>query len=93
VDSLRQRDFQEFPDQVQDEFGFELYLAQIGQHPPSAKLLKDLGSGLVELIDGFDGDSYRVVYTVRFVDTVYVPHVFTKKSKRGIRTHSRISTW
>jgi phage-related protein len=41
------RDFQEFPMQVQDDLGFELYLAQTGQHPPSAKPLKGLGSGTV----------------------------------------------
>jgi phage-related protein len=80
------RDFQDFPAQVQDEFGFELYLAQTGQHPPSAKLLKGLGSGIVELVDDFDGDTYRAVYTVRFADAVYVLHAFKKKSTRGIKT-------
>jgi phage-related protein len=80
------RDFHEFPAQVQDDLGFELYLAQIGQHPPSAKLLKGLGSGIVELVDDFDGDTYRAVYTVRFADAVYVLHAFKKKSKQGIKT-------
>jgi phage-related protein len=80
------RDFQEFPAQVQDDLGFELYLAQIGRHPPSAKLLKGLGSGMVELVDDFDGDTCRAVYTVRFADAVYVLHAFEKKSKQGIKT-------
>jgi phage-related protein len=80
------RDFREFPPRVQDDLGFELYLAQTGQHPPSAKLLKGLGSGTAELIDDFDGDTYRAVYTVRFGDAVYVLHTFKKKSKRGIKT-------
>ena len=40
---------------MQDCFGFELFLAQPGQHPPSAKLLKGLGSGIVELVEDFDG--------------------------------------
>lgn len=31
-------------------------------------------------------DTYRVVYTVRFADAVYVLHAFQKKSKRGIAT-------
>src|SRR5258707_14869850 len=66
------RDFREFPAQVQDDLGFQLYLAQTGQHPPSAKPLKGLGSGTVELVDDFDGDTYRAVYTVRFGDAVYV---------------------
>jgi phage-related protein len=80
------RDFWEFPAQVQDYLGFELYLAQTGQHPPSAKPMKGLGSGTVELVDDFDGDAYRAVYTVRFADAVYVLHAFKKKSKQGIKT-------
>jgi phage-related protein len=63
-----------------------LFLAQTGQHPPSAKLLKGLGSGVVELVDDFDGDTYRAVYTVRFASAVYVLHAFKKKSKQGIKT-------
>jgi phage-related protein len=61
-----QRDYREFPPPVQDSLGFELFLVQIGQHPPSAKPLKGLGSGTVELVEDFDGDTYRAVYTVRF---------------------------
>ena len=80
------RDFREFPARVQDDLGFELYLAQTGQHPPSAKLLKGLGSGTVELVDDFDGDTYRAVYTVRFGGAIYVLHAFKKKSKRGVKT-------
>ena len=80
------RDSREFPPRVQDDLGFELYLAQTGQHPQSAKLLKGLGSGTVELVDDFDGDTYRAVYTVRFGDAVYVLHTFKKKSKRGFKT-------
>ncbi len=83
------RDFQEFPAPVQDELGFELFLAQTGQHPPSGKPLKGIGSGIVELIDDFDGDTYRAVYTVRFADAVYVLHAFKKKSKQGIKTPQR----
>lgn len=80
------RDYREFPSRVQDGFGFELYLAQTGQHPPSAKPLKGLSSGTVELVEDFDGDTYRAVYTVRFSEAVYVLHAFKKKSKRGIKT-------
>jgi phage-related protein len=80
------RDYKGFPSSVQDTLGFELFLAQTGQHPPSAKLLKGLGSGVVELIADFDGDTYRAVYTVRFREAVYVLHAFKKKSKRGIAT-------
>lgn len=80
------RDFGDFPVDVQSQFGFELFLAQTGQHPPSAKPLKSFGSGVIELIENFDGDTYRAIYTVRFETAVYVLHSFKKKSKGGIKT-------
>jgi phage-related protein len=83
------RDYRDFPAQVQDNFGFELFLVQTGQQPPSAKPLKGLGSGTTELIEDFDGDTYRAVYTVRFREAVYVLHSFKKKSKRGVATPKR----
>jgi phage-related protein/predicted XRE-type DNA-binding protein len=80
------RDYGRFPARVQDNLGFALFLVQTGQHPPAAKPLKGLGSGVVELVEDFDGDTYRAVYTVRFSKVVYVLHAFMKKSKRGIKT-------
>jgi phage-related protein len=80
------RDYGNFPSRVQDGFGFELFLVQTGQHPPSGKPLKGFGSGVVELIRDFDGDTYRAVYTVRFRAAVYMLHAFKKKSKRGAKT-------
>jgi phage-related protein len=83
------KDYRQFPSRVRDNFGFELYLAQTGQHPPSAKRLKGFGSGVLELIGDFDGDTFRAVYTVRFADAVYVLHAFKKKSKRGSATPAK----
>jgi len=80
------RDYGAFPPRVQDTLGFELFLAQTGQHPPSAKPLKGIGSGVVELIKDFDGDTYRTVYTVHLREAVYVLHAFKKKAKRAIAT-------
>lgn len=80
------KNYREFPAEVQDQFGFGLFLAQTGQHPPSAKPMKGFGSGVVELLDHHDGDTYRAMYTVRFETAVYVLHAFKKKSKRGIAT-------
>ena len=80
------RDYMQFPASVQDGFGFELFLVQTGLHPPSAKPLRGLGSGTLELIENFQGDTYRAVYAVRFKEAVYVLHAFKKKSKRGSTT-------
>jgi phage-related protein len=44
---------------------------------------------VLEVVDSFDGDAYRAIYTVRFKRSVYVLHVFKKKSKSGIATPKR----
>ena len=41
---------------------------------------------MLEVVDDFDGDAYRAVYTVKFAGVVYVLHAFQKKSKRGRAT-------
>lgn len=80
------KDLKKFPKDVRAEFGFGLHLAQTGQHPPNAKPLKGFGSGVLELLDDFDGDTYRSIYVARLEQAVYVLHVFKKKSKRGSAT-------
>ena len=75
----------EFPAKVQDNLGFELFLAQTGQHPPSAKHLKGFASGVLELVEDYDGDTYRAVYAVRFKEAVYVLHAFQKNPNEASR--------
>jgi len=63
------------------------YLAQIGDKHPTAKPLKGFsGAGVLEIVDNYDGDTYRTVYTVKLAGVVYVLHAFQKKSKKGIAT-------
>jgi phage-related protein len=71
---------------VQDEMGYAIYLAQRGDRHVSAKPLKGLGSGVLEVVSDHRGDTFRSVYTVRYVDRVFVLHAFQKKSKSGIAT-------
>jgi len=80
------KDFLTFPEPVKVEMGNALGLAQFGGKHPSAKPWKGQGSGVFELVEDHDGDTYRAVYTVRFEQVVYVLHAFQKKSPRGIRT-------
>jgi len=81
-------DLQEFPDEVRTDVGFALWISQQGGRAPQAKALKGIVSGatVLEIVERHDGDTYRVVYTVRFADAVYVLHAFQKKSKRGTKT-------
>ena len=79
-------DIKSFPDEVQDEMGYALHCAQIGETPQSAKLFKGHGSGVYEIASSFNTDAYRAVYIVNLDDCLYVLHAFQKKSKSGIKT-------
>ena len=83
------RDFLAFPDAVKREMGNALGLAQLGGTHPSAKPWKGLGSGVFEVVDDYDGDTFRAVYTVGFKALIYVLHAFQKKSPKGIKTAQR----
>ena len=79
--------FSSFPNEVKAEMGYALFVAQAGGLHRRAKPLKGFGgSGVLEVVSDFRGDTYRAVYTVRFADTVFVLHAFQKKSSKGIAT-------
>jgi len=80
------RDLLAFPASAIDDFGYGLGVVQLGGYPPAAKPWKGEGSGVYELVEDVQGDTYRVVYTVRFAHAVYVLHCFQKKSPSGVRT-------
>jgi phage-related protein len=80
-------DLRVFPEEVRRRVGGALWDAQVGHKAPYAKPLRGFGgAGVLEIVDDFDGDTFRAVYTVRFAGAVYVLHAFQKKSKRGIAT-------
>lgn len=81
------KDLKAFPAEVKDVIGYALYQAQIGQKAMSAKPLAGFtGGSVVEIVEDFQTDTYRAVYTVKFSGLVYVLHAFQKKSKKGITT-------
>ena len=81
------KDVKRFPEDVKDEIGHALWLAQCGEKHITAKPLKGFGGATVlEIVDDFDTDTYRAVYTVRFGGVVFVLHCFQKKAKRGSAT-------
>ena len=67
--------------------GYALYQAQKGFKAPTAKPLRGFGgAGVLEIVEDYQADTYRAVYTVKFSDSVYVLHAFQKKSKKGRAT-------
>ena len=61
-----------------------LDFAQRGDKHDAAKPLKGFGgAGVLEVVESDEGGTYRAVYTVRYVEAVFVLHCFQKKSKSG----------
>ena len=81
------KDLRAMPEEVQDDIGYALYLAQMGDKHADAKPLTGFkGAGVLEIVENHDGDTYRAVYTVRFANAIYVLHAFQKKATKGIAT-------
>ncbi len=81
------KDLMALPVDVRKFFGHALDFAQRGDKHDAAKVLKGFGgAGVLEVLDDDQDGTYRAVYTVKFVEAVFVLHCFSKKSKRGIET-------
>ena len=72
-----------FPAGVQDDIGYSLYAAQLGEMSTKAKPPHGLGRGVMEIAANDESGTYRAV---SIGDAIYVIHAFQKKSKAGIAT-------
>jgi phage-related protein len=79
-------DLLEFPEEVKDEIGIALSVAQFGGKHPNSKPWRGEGPGVFEIVEDHRGDTYRALYTVKFKHALYVLHAFQKKSPKGIKT-------
>ena len=85
--SSSKKDLLACPAEVQQVFGYALHLAQEGAAHRQAKAMKGFGgAGVLEVVEDDDGNTFRAVYTVKLAGTVYVLHVFQKKSHYGVAT-------
>ena len=78
-----------FPKPARRTVGRALNAAQSGLKHIDAKPLRGVGSGVLEIAARYDTNAYRVVYTVKLGENIYVLHAFQKKSTRGISTPKR----
>lgn len=77
------RDFLAFPEPVKDEMGNALGVAQFGGKHPSAKPWKGHGPGVFEVVEDYDRNTYRAIYTVRFREVVYGAACLPEKGAQG----------
>jgi phage-related protein len=87
-DSLKH--LREFPEDARQDAGYQIDKVQRGLQPDDFKPMPSIGKGVEEIRVWDDAGTYRVIYTTRLEDAVYVLHAFQKKtqatSKRDIDT-------
>lgn len=78
-DSLKS--LREFPEDARQDAGYQLDCVQRGQQPDDFKPMPAMGNGVEEIRVWDDSGTYRVIYTARLGDAVYVLHAFQKKTQ------------
>lgn len=71
----------EFSEAAKRRAGYRLERLQRGEQPDDFKTLPSIGKGVEELRVWDATGAYRVVYTARLADAVYVLHAFQKKTQ------------
>lgn len=78
----------EFSQDARHDAGYQLELVQRGEQAYDFRPMPSIGKGVEEIRVRDDSGIYRVIYTARLTDAVYVLHAFQKKtqatSKRDI---------
>ncbi len=78
-DSLKR--IREFPTEARHDAGYQLERVQHGQQPDDFKPMPSIGRGVEEIRIRDDAGAWRIIYTARLVDAVYVLHAFEKKTR------------
>lgn len=82
-DSLNR--LRQFPESARHDAGYQLEQLQRGEQPKDFKPMPAIGKGVEELRVWDDSGTYRVIYTARLADAVYVLHAFQKKTRATSR--------
>jgi len=78
-DSLKR--LRAFPEFVKRRAGYQLETIQMGGKPDDFKPMPVIGAGVEELRIRDESGAYRVIFTARRAEAVYVLHAFEKKAQ------------
>ena len=70
-----------FPDEVRLDIGQQIRRVQQGQQPTDFKPMASIGKGVEEVRVRDPEGTFRVIYTARLPEAVYVLHAFQKKTQ------------
>lgn len=78
-DSLKA--LRDFPKDARQNAGYQLEKVQNGEASNDCKPMPSVGKGVEEIRIWEESGTYRVLYTARLRDAVYVLHAFQKKTQ------------
>ncbi len=70
-----------FPANAKQDAGYQLDKVQRGQSADDVKPMPAIGVGVEEIRVWDDTGTFRVIYTARLADAIYVLHAFQKKTQ------------
>lgn len=79
------RAIREFPESARRSAGHELTEVQFGRRPRDSKPMPSVGRGVEEIRIWDASGTYRVIFTVRVEEAVYVLHAFQKKTNKTMK--------
>jgi phage-related protein len=81
----------EFPKDARQAAGRQLAKVQNGLAPDDFKPMPDIGQVVEEIRVRDESGIYRVMYTARLADAIYVLHAFQKKTMKTSRQDKEIA--
>lgn len=74
-----------FPSDARQDAGRQLDRVQRGKQPNDFKPMPAIGKGVEEIRVWDDAGTFRVIYTARLADAIYVLHAFQKKTQATLQ--------
>jgi phage-related protein len=74
-------DLRALPDTARQRLSRDLHKLQLGSLPVSWRPMNSIGPGVSEIRVRAEG-AFRLIYVAKFVEGIYVLHVFQKKSRK-----------
>jgi len=88
-DSLKA--LRQFPKNARQDAGYQLEQVQDGRAPDDFKPMPSIGTGVQEIRIWDESGTFRVIFTARLKDAVYVLHAFQKKTRTTAKSDIEIA--
>jgi len=84
-------DLRDFPKSVRQKIGVQLRQLENGLEPDDWKPMPVIGAGVREIRVRDEKGAFRVIYVAKFIDAIYVLHVFQKKTQKTSQSNIELA--